>query len=68
MLELITVEELGAEVNGIGGVVTNALINQTLQYIDTSYNKWYPGSIERTNFESLIDESRGSTEFRTDIK
>lgn len=64
---LITVEELGNEVNGIGGVVTNALINQTLQYIDTSYNKWYPGSIERTNFESLIDESRGSTEFRTDI-
>jgi len=64
---LITVEELGNEVNGIGGVVTNALINQTLQYIDTSYNKWYPGSIERTNFESLIDDSRGSTEFRKDI-
>ena len=64
---LITVEELGNEVNGIGGVVTNALINQTLQYIDTSYNKWYPGSIERTNFESLVDESRGSTEFRKDI-
>ena len=64
---VITVEELGNEVNGIGGVITNALINQTLQYIDTSYNKWYPGSIERTNFESLVDESRGSTEFRTDI-
>ena len=64
---LITVEELGNEVNGIGGVVTNALINQTLQYIDTSYNKWYPGSIERDTFEKTVEDSRGSTEFRIDI-
>jgi len=64
---LITIEELGNEVNGTGGIVTNAIINEALQYIDTQYNKWYPNSLERENFIAEVDEAKDTNKFYPNI-
>mgnify|MGYP003132081907 CR=1 FL=1 len=63
----ITVEELGNEVNGVGGIITNSLISEALKYIDNEYTEWYPNSPNRNAFVETVEESKLDFKFYPNI-
>jgi len=51
-------EDLGSEVNGNLGIVTENFIAEVLNFANTEYEDWYEGSIKRNTFVSDEESAR----------
>tara|TARA_R100000008_G_scaffold70079_2_gene47573 strand:+ start:8471 stop:9661 length:1191 start_codon:yes stop_codon:yes gene_type:complete len=54
----ITEEDLGPEINGIKGNITNALIAEVMTYAVEEMESWYPESPERNDLINNINKAR----------
>tara|TARA_R100001082_G_C4354526_1_gene156166 strand:- start:656 stop:1738 length:1083 start_codon:yes stop_codon:yes gene_type:complete len=54
----IDAEDLGMEVNGVRGPITEALILEVLDYAVNEMEEYYPQSMQRNNFVDRINEAK----------
>jgi len=60
-------EDLGGEINGNMGIVTENFIYQVLDYANKEYDGWYEGSAERNTFVSEEEDARNNSKLATNI-
>ena len=60
-------EDLGAEINGNMGIVTENFIYQVLDYANKEYDGWYEGSSERNTFLTEEEDARNNNKLALNI-